>query len=197
MQKHTTEHIIDLREECWQPLIYYRASLLAVAEGEDAVSYVSSDRKLHLSNRSPFSKQKLEGAMINNKRKHRFFMSLLSPSTSCTMCVSFLTFQEASLPARSAPLTPKSVKFTGPASVRGEAQKYFLTFRFDRRHTANLCLAHMNYCNIISHLSHREKTSDMVPLFVAMETPVKRSNMEASVLSAGNEADEDTVDIEL
>ncbi|XP_071335920.1 cohesin subunit SA-2 isoform X2 [Trachinotus anak] len=62
LQKHTAEHIIDLREECWQPLIYYRASLLAVAEGEDAVSYVSSDRKPHLPNRSPFSKQKLEGS---------------------------------------------------------------------------------------------------------------------------------------
>uniref|UniRef100_A0A3Q1CT02 Cohesin subunit SA n=1 Tax=Amphiprion ocellaris TaxID=80972 RepID=A0A3Q1CT02_AMPOC len=45
LQKHTAEHIIDLREETWQPLIYYRASLLAAAEGEDAVSYVSSDRK--------------------------------------------------------------------------------------------------------------------------------------------------------
>uniref|UniRef100_A0A3B4YMI1 Cohesin subunit SA n=1 Tax=Seriola lalandi dorsalis TaxID=1841481 RepID=A0A3B4YMI1_SERLL len=62
LQRHTAEHIIDLREECWQPLIYYRASLLAAAEVEDAVSYVSSDRKPHLPNRSPFSKQKLEGA---------------------------------------------------------------------------------------------------------------------------------------
>ncbi|XP_040005085.1 cohesin subunit SA-2 isoform X2 [Xiphias gladius] len=61
LQKHTAEHIIDLREECWQPLIYYRASLLAAAEGEDAVSYVSSDRKPNPPNRSPFSKQKLEG----------------------------------------------------------------------------------------------------------------------------------------
>lgn len=55
----------------------------------------------------------------------------------------------------------------------------------------------MNYCDIISRLSHREKASDTVPLSVAMETPAKRSNMEASVLSAGTEADEDTVDIEL
>ncbi|XP_056245150.1 cohesin subunit SA-2 [Seriola aureovittata] len=62
LQRHTAEHIIDLREECWQPLIYYRASLLAAAEVEDAVSYVSSDRKPHLPNRSPFSKQKLEGS---------------------------------------------------------------------------------------------------------------------------------------
>ncbi|XP_068592758.1 cohesin subunit SA-2 [Cebidichthys violaceus] len=62
LQKHTAEHVVDLREECWQPLVYYRASLLAVAEGEDAVSYVSSDRKPCLAARSPFSKLKLEGS---------------------------------------------------------------------------------------------------------------------------------------
>lgn len=62
LQKHTAEHIIDLREECWQPLGYYRASLLAVAEGEDAVSHASSDRKLQ-PNRSPFIKQKQEGTI--------------------------------------------------------------------------------------------------------------------------------------
>uniref|UniRef100_A0A3Q1EH89 Cohesin subunit SA n=1 Tax=Acanthochromis polyacanthus TaxID=80966 RepID=A0A3Q1EH89_9TELE len=62
LQKHTAEHIIDLREETWQPLIYYRASLLAAAEGEDAVSYVSSDRKPYQPHRSPFSKPKLEGS---------------------------------------------------------------------------------------------------------------------------------------
>ncbi|XP_047227314.1 cohesin subunit SA-2 isoform X2 [Girardinichthys multiradiatus] len=61
LQKHTAEHIIDLREECWQPLIYYRASLLAVAETEDAISYVSSDRRPYLHSRSPIGKQKLEG----------------------------------------------------------------------------------------------------------------------------------------
>ncbi|TKS66942.1 Cohesin subunit SA-2 SCC3 -like protein 2 [Collichthys lucidus] len=59
LQKHTAEHIVDLREECWQPLIYYRASLLAVAEGEDAVSYVSSDRK---PNRFFFLQTKVEGS---------------------------------------------------------------------------------------------------------------------------------------
>ncbi|KAM4561585.1 cohesin subunit SA-2 isoform 1-T1 [Fundulus diaphanus] len=61
LQKHTAEHIIDLREECWQPLIYYRASLLAVAETEDAASYISSDRRHCLHSRSPASKQKVEG----------------------------------------------------------------------------------------------------------------------------------------
>ncbi|XP_058470569.1 cohesin subunit SA-2 isoform X1 [Solea solea] len=59
LQKHTSEHIINLREERWQPLVFYRASLLAVAEGEDAVSYISSDRK---PTRSPSSKQKPEGS---------------------------------------------------------------------------------------------------------------------------------------
>lgn len=64
LQKHTAEHIIDLREECWQPLIYYRASLLAVAEMDDAVSYVSSGRRHHIHGRSPASKQKLEGMTL-------------------------------------------------------------------------------------------------------------------------------------
>lgn len=64
LQKLTAEHIIDLREECWQPLIYYRASLLAVAEMEDAVSYVSSDRRPCLHSRSPVSKQKPEGMTL-------------------------------------------------------------------------------------------------------------------------------------
>lgn len=63
LQKHTAEHIIDLREECWQPLIYYRASLLAAAEGEDAASHVSSDRKPNAPSRSPTSKHKLEGTL--------------------------------------------------------------------------------------------------------------------------------------
>uniref|UniRef100_A0A8C9X0E7 Cohesin subunit SA n=1 Tax=Sander lucioperca TaxID=283035 RepID=A0A8C9X0E7_SANLU len=76
LQKHTAEHIIDLREECWQPLIYYRASLLAVAEGEDAVSYVSSDRKLYLPNRSPFSKQKLEGATPKHQNQAQKLLNI-------------------------------------------------------------------------------------------------------------------------
>uniref|UniRef100_A0A3P8RZM9 Cohesin subunit SA n=1 Tax=Amphiprion percula TaxID=161767 RepID=A0A3P8RZM9_AMPPE len=69
LQKHTAEHIIDLREETWQPLIYYRASLLAAAEGEDAVSYVSSDRKPYQPHRSPFSKPKLEGTTPHDSFK--------------------------------------------------------------------------------------------------------------------------------
>ncbi|KAM6934128.1 cohesin subunit SA-2-like [Xenentodon cancila] len=58
LQKYTAEHVVELRDECWQPLIYYRASLLAVAEGEDAASHASSDRRPY----RPFSKQKHEGS---------------------------------------------------------------------------------------------------------------------------------------
>uniref|UniRef100_A0A3Q3Q2R3 Cohesin subunit SA n=1 Tax=Monopterus albus TaxID=43700 RepID=A0A3Q3Q2R3_MONAL len=66
LQKHTAKHITDLREECWQPLIFYRASLLAAAELEDAVSHVSSDKKPYLLNRPPAYRQKLEGTTLNN-----------------------------------------------------------------------------------------------------------------------------------
>ncbi|KAJ3591901.1 hypothetical protein NHX12_007031 [Muraenolepis orangiensis] len=46
LQRQTVDHVVHLRDDCWQPLIYYRASLLAVsADGEDVVSYISSDRK--------------------------------------------------------------------------------------------------------------------------------------------------------
>lgn len=37
----------------------------------------------------------------------------------------------------------------------------------------------------------------MDPFSVPVEPPVKRLNIEASVLSTGSEADEDTVEIEL
>ncbi|KAJ0005453.1 hypothetical protein NQD34_015347, partial [Periophthalmus magnuspinnatus] len=57
LQKHTAEHITDLREECWQPLGHYRTSLLAAAEGEDALSHASSDRRLQP--RSSCTKSKL------------------------------------------------------------------------------------------------------------------------------------------
>uniref|UniRef100_A0AAX7TML7 Cohesin subunit SA n=1 Tax=Astatotilapia calliptera TaxID=8154 RepID=A0AAX7TML7_ASTCA len=90
LQKHTAEHIIDLREECWQPLIYYRASLLAVAEGEDAISYVSSDRKANLPNRLPFSKQKWEGRRAEFSQAQSDFLTI----TSCFRCVSFFIFRK-------------------------------------------------------------------------------------------------------
>ncbi|XP_037832141.1 cohesin subunit SA-1 [Kryptolebias marmoratus] len=62
LQKHTAEHVVNLREECWQPLVYYRASLLAAAETEDAASHMSSDRRPYPHVRSPLSKQKAEGS---------------------------------------------------------------------------------------------------------------------------------------
>ncbi|XP_048094885.1 cohesin subunit SA-2 isoform X1 [Alosa alosa] len=43
LQKYAGEHTVNNREECWKPLIYYRASLQATAEGDDTVSYISSD----------------------------------------------------------------------------------------------------------------------------------------------------------
>lgn len=59
LQKHTAEHIVDLREESWQPLSHYRSSLLAAAEGEDVVSHASSEKKLQP--RSTCSKSKQDG----------------------------------------------------------------------------------------------------------------------------------------
>uniref|UniRef100_H3C8Q5 Cohesin subunit SA n=1 Tax=Tetraodon nigroviridis TaxID=99883 RepID=H3C8Q5_TETNG len=57
LQKHTAGCSVDLRKECWQPLAYYRSSLLAVAEGEDAASCSSSDKRPLMATR-PSSKQK-------------------------------------------------------------------------------------------------------------------------------------------
>ncbi|XP_028447448.1 cohesin subunit SA-2 isoform X4 [Perca flavescens] len=130
LQKHTAEHVIDLREESWQPLIYYRASLLAAAEGEDAVSYVSSDRKLYPPNRSPFSKQKLEGSKS---------------------------------PCAFSPVDSKASKV----------------------HRSSFSS------------SNQERTADVDPFSVPVEPPAKSLNIEGSVLSAGNEADDDTVEVEL
>lgn len=61
LQKHTTEHVIDHRNKHWLPLIYYRASLLAKADAEDAVSNLSSDRKPPPTGRSPLPRHTLEG----------------------------------------------------------------------------------------------------------------------------------------
>ncbi|MBN3295759.1 STAG2 protein, partial [Amia calva] len=43
LQRYAGEHTVNNREDCWLPLIYYRASLLATAEGEDCCSYISTD----------------------------------------------------------------------------------------------------------------------------------------------------------
>ncbi|CAL8320031.1 unnamed protein product [Merluccius merluccius] len=48
LQRQTADHAVNLREDCWQPLMYYRASLLATAgEGED--------RRPHPPNRSAYA----------------------------------------------------------------------------------------------------------------------------------------------
>lgn len=66
LQKHTADCIVDLRKECWQPLAYYRASLLAVADVEDATSCTSSDKRPPMANRHS-SKQKSEGILQKNR----------------------------------------------------------------------------------------------------------------------------------
>ncbi|KAI9530119.1 hypothetical protein NQZ68_004136 [Dissostichus eleginoides] len=126
LQKHTAEKVIDLREEGWQPLLYYRASLLAAAEGEDAASYVSSDRK-YLPSRS---KLQLEGC-----------------KSPC-------------------PLSPSDSKV---AKVRKTSFSP----------------------------SHQEKTADTDPFSIPVEPPAKRSNIQGTVPSILNEADNDTVEVEL
>uniref|UniRef100_A0A673KVG6 Cohesin subunit SA n=1 Tax=Sinocyclocheilus rhinocerous TaxID=307959 RepID=A0A673KVG6_9TELE len=54
LQKFAGEQVINNREESWMPLIYYRTSLMGTAEGEDAISFISSDtnKQPSLSNRS-------------------------------------------------------------------------------------------------------------------------------------------------
>lgn len=69
LQKHVAELAVDLREERWQPLACYRSSLLAAADGEDAASHGSSDRKGHVPGRSPTSRPRLEGDLSNKERK--------------------------------------------------------------------------------------------------------------------------------
>ncbi|XP_077392546.1 cohesin subunit SA-2 isoform X2 [Festucalex cinctus] len=58
LQKHTSDHVTDLRDACWQPLVFYRSSLLA--EGDDVASHGSSERKQ--AGRSSGSKNKVEGS---------------------------------------------------------------------------------------------------------------------------------------
>uniref|UniRef100_A0A665VQU9 Cohesin subunit SA n=1 Tax=Echeneis naucrates TaxID=173247 RepID=A0A665VQU9_ECHNA len=106
LQKHTAEHIINLREECWQPLIYYRASLLAVAEGEDAVSYVSSDRRPHPPKRSPLAKQKLEGFILLSRILNVIELTSIN-------CSNLLSHQE-----RTADTDPFSFPLEPPARRR-------------------------------------------------------------------------------
>ncbi|XP_051997799.1 cohesin subunit SA-2-like [Xyrauchen texanus] len=43
LQKFACEQVINISEESWMPHIYYKASLMGMAEGEDAISYISSD----------------------------------------------------------------------------------------------------------------------------------------------------------
>ncbi|XP_058642917.1 cohesin subunit SA-2 isoform X2 [Onychostoma macrolepis] len=75
LQKFAGEQVINNRDESWMPLIYYRASLMGTAEGEDSISFISSDtnKQPSLTNRSrsPSVKQ------VNSEGDQRF----LSPSS--------------------------------------------------------------------------------------------------------------------
>ncbi|XP_039533123.1 cohesin subunit SA-2 [Pimephales promelas] len=75
LQKFAGEQVISNREESWMPLIYYRASLMGTAEGEDATSFISSDtnKQPSLTNRSRSPSIRL----VNSEGDQRF----LSPST--------------------------------------------------------------------------------------------------------------------
>ncbi|KAM3862292.1 cohesin subunit SA-2 [Diretmus argenteus] len=125
LQKHTAEHIITFGEECWQPLIYYRASLLAIAEGEDALSYVSSDRRPYLPNRSPLYKQSslIEGTAL--QIDHRI-MSLLPPN-NCIISTSRL-FSGNKSPCPFSPVDSKGSKIQrlsfSPSSHTPEADPF-------------------------------------------------------------------------
>uniref|UniRef100_A0A669ERK5 Cohesin subunit SA n=1 Tax=Oreochromis niloticus TaxID=8128 RepID=A0A669ERK5_ORENI len=174
LQKHTAEHIIDLREECWQPLIYYRASLFALAEGEDAVSYVSSDRKANLPNRSPFSKQKWEGRTAEFSQAQSNFLNI----TSCFRCVSFFIFrnQQGAQTELQLKVSPSEV-FSNQLRSR----------------------SHTYHCNLTSLISHQEKAADTDPFSVPLDPPPKRLHAEGSVICVTNEPDDGdgTVEVEL
>ncbi|KTF94023.1 hypothetical protein cypCar_00009256 [Cyprinus carpio] len=77
LQKFAGEQVINNREESWMPLIYYRASLMGTAEGEDAISFISSDtnKQPSLSNRSrsPSVRQ------VNSEGDQRFLSPSLEP----------------------------------------------------------------------------------------------------------------------
>lgn len=75
LQKFAGEQVISNREESWMPLIYYRASLMGTAEGEDAVSFISSDtnKQPSLTNRSRSPSIRL----VQSEGEQRF----VSPST--------------------------------------------------------------------------------------------------------------------
>uniref|UniRef100_A0A671NT07 Cohesin subunit SA n=1 Tax=Sinocyclocheilus anshuiensis TaxID=1608454 RepID=A0A671NT07_9TELE len=80
LQKFAGEQVINNREESWMPLIYYRASLMGTAEGEDAISFISSDtnKQPSLTNRSRSPSVKQSSHLSNILFKEQLTCSLVS-----------------------------------------------------------------------------------------------------------------------
>ncbi|XP_050975250.1 cohesin subunit SA-2 [Labeo rohita] len=114
LQKFAGEQVINNREECWMPLIYYRASLMGTAEGEDAVSFISSDTNKQPSitnrSRSPSVKQ------LNSEGDQRF----LSPSSDPKGNKLLKSFEDSKVqqaPLSREQLTNSIVSAKGPRSI--------------------------------------------------------------------------------
>ncbi|CAL1582552.1 unnamed protein product [Knipowitschia caucasica] len=127
LQKHTVEHITNLREECWQPLGQYRMSLLAAAEAEEVLSHTSSDKKP----RPSCTRSKLEGK-----------------KSSCAATPTDMT------------------EITGHTSQR-------------------------------PRFSPSTPVANMDPFFVSVAPAVRRLHFDTPVLSTNQDAQEETVDVEL
>lgn len=134
LQKHVAELVVDLREERWQPLAYYRTSLLAAGDAEDAASHASSDRRGNVPGRSPSSRPRMEGASISPERKPNI---LSNRWVELTVAAAASPVQPPRPPAQTPPLSPELLGVKGhPASAQGETQrspliKSFCVFLFE------------------------------------------------------------------
>ncbi|XP_016141935.1 cohesin subunit SA-1-like [Sinocyclocheilus grahami] len=113
LQKFAGEQVINNREESWMPLIYYRASLMGTAEGEDAISFISSDtnKQPSLTNRSrsPSVKQ------VNSEGDQRFLSPYSEPKGN-KLLKSSEDSKVQQAPLSKEQLTSSLVSATGPQS---------------------------------------------------------------------------------